>query len=242
VETLSEPAASVPRPGRRIGGTTLLLATAALVLAVAVVWWMRHEPANGQAPARPPAGAQASAAALLLAQRTMGDSAAPVTIYEFSDFQCPFCRVFWDETMPLVEREYVRAGKARLVFVNFPIEGLHPNANAAHVFAMCAAAQNVFWRYHDLLFRHQQAWSSLDDPAPFFRALADSARLDQRALTGCLNAGAVEQIIAADLRSGDEFGINSTPSFLVGRMLIRGTIPMTTFRTVLDSIYQAAAR
>ena len=71
---------------------------------------------------------------LFLPQRTRGRDAATITIFEFSDFQCPFCRQFWNETLPSLEREYIRTGKARLIFINLPLPGIHPNALAAHAF------------------------------------------------------------------------------------------------------------
>ena len=71
----------------------------------------------------------------LIDQRTMGADEAPITIYEASDFQCPYCRVFWEETLPKIKQEYIETGKARMIFLNFPIPQLHANAAAAHEFA-----------------------------------------------------------------------------------------------------------
>ena len=118
--------------------------------------------------------------------RSLGSASAPVTVYEMSDFQCPFCRRHALETMPTLEREYVKTGKVRWIFINFPIPEIHPNAVPAAEFAMCAARSGRFWQAHGLLFRNQSAWARLPDPAPFLLSLADSARVPRRALLACL--------------------------------------------------------
>ncbi|MBI4419539.1 MAG: DsbA family protein [Gemmatimonadetes bacterium] len=176
---------------------------------------------------------------LLLPQRTRGASAAPLVIFEFSDFQCPYCRDFWEQTLPAIEREYIRTGKARLTFVNFPIRDRHPNALAAHRFAMCAARQEQFWPYHDLLFRYQTSWAKLANPTDYFRALADSARLDQSGLTTCLAAKTTEWLIEGDVQAAWNAGVQSTPTFVVNGGLLAGTAPFAAFKPILDSIYRA---
>src|SRR5690348_10355143 len=96
-----------------------------------------------------------------IAARTKGRSDAPITIYEMSDFQCPYCRQFALETLPLLERDYIATGKVRMVFINFPLTNVHKNAIVAAEVAMCAAQQQRFWPMHDLLFRHQPEWAQL---------------------------------------------------------------------------------
>ena len=78
---------------------------------------------------------------LLLTARMKGADDAPVTVLEVSDFQCPYCRDFWQDVLPVLEREYIDTGKIRFVFLNLPLPTAHPNAPAAHEFAMCAAMQ-----------------------------------------------------------------------------------------------------
>ena len=124
-----------------------------------------------------------------LAARAKGRADAPVVVYEMADFQCPACRQFALETMPAIEREYVRTGKVRFVFINFPLSvfdsTFHRNAGPAAELAMCAARQDRFWPAHDALFQRQSVWAPLADPAPYFAALADTIGLDRRALAGC---------------------------------------------------------
>src|SRR2546425_944497 len=110
-----------------------------------------------------------------LAARSKGRPGAPVTVYEMSDFQCPYCRSFALTTLPILEREYVQTGKVRLVYINLPLPYLHANALAAALVATCAARQGKFWPMHDALFQHQEAWAALKDPVPYLLALADSA-------------------------------------------------------------------
>ena len=179
---------------------------------------------------------------MMLAARTKGSDQAPIVIYEVSDFQCPYCRQFWAETLPQLEREYIQTGKARLTFINFPIAQLHPNAQAAHEAAMCAAQQDKFWRMHDLLYQHQQAWARLPDPQPYFLDLADSARADRGALRGCLTSGQVRELVQSEARNSWNAGVRSTPSFIVQGLLLAGTAPIENFRPILDSLYASRSR
>src|SRR5439155_1071205 len=117
-----------------------------------------------------------------LASRSKGRADAPVTVYEMSDFQCPYCRDFTLNTLPALEREYVQPGKVRFVFINLPLTSTHAHAVAAAQVAMCAARQNRFWPVHDLLFKRQLQWAGLADPGPYLLALGDSVALE---LTHC---------------------------------------------------------
>lgn len=171
----------------------------------------------------------------LRAERTRGRADAPVTIYEISDFQCPFCAEFTRETLPALEREYVATGKVKIVFVNMPLP-MHPNAEPAAELAMCAARQNRFWPMHDLLFRHQTQWAELQDPAAYFLALGDSVRADPGELQACLSSKATRALVRADFEGAVRSGASSTPTFYIEGGLLVGTQPVGVFRSVLDSI------
>ncbi len=125
-----------------------------------------------------------------LAARAKGRSDAPVTVYEMSDFQCPYCREFALGTMPLLEREYVQAGKIRFVYINLPLSSMHKNAASAAEVALCAARQQRFWPMHDLLFRHQDQWATLASPRAYLLALGDSAGTPTFYIEGALLEGA----------------------------------------------------
>jgi protein-disulfide isomerase len=171
----------------------------------------------------------------LRAERTRGDSAAPVTIYEMSDFQCPFCAEFTRETLPALEREYVATGKVKIIFVNMPLP-MHPNAEPAAELAMCAARQHKFWQMHDLLFRHQSQWARLEDPGPYFLALGDSVGADPSELHACLSTKATRALVRADFNGAVRSGAHSTPTFYIEGGLLIGAQPIEVFRSVLDSI------
>ena len=92
----------------------------------------------------------------------IGNSDAPITIIEFSDFQCPFCARFHTQTLPLLLEEYIEQGKVKLVFRDFPIQSIHPNALPASVAAECANEQGKFREMHDMLFEKQNEWNKLE--------------------------------------------------------------------------------
>lgn len=178
----------------------------------------------------------------MLRERTKGRADAPVTIYELADFECPACRAFWTETLPALEREYVSTGKVKLVFVNFPLAQLHPNAPAAHQFAMCAARQNRFWPVANLLYTHQAQWAPMPDPTPYFRLLADSAHLQPDSLASCVADTTIRDLIQGEEAAGMRAGVHATPSFVVEGGLVTGAAPITAWRPLLDSIYQAKTK
>lgn len=178
----------------------------------------------------------------LIDQRTMGADEAPITIYEASDFQCPYCRVFWKETLPQIKQEYIETGKARIIFLNFPIPQLHANAAAAHEFAMCAAAQDRFWPVHDLLYEHQAQWEKLEQPQSFFMTLADSAHLDRDSVSTCLEKGAQRWLVRQEAQAIARTGVTSTPSFIIEGGLLKGAAPIDTWRPLLDSLFQAKTK
>jgi len=171
--------------------------------------------------------------------RSLGSASAPVTVYEMSDFQCPFCRRHALETMPALEREYVKTGKVRWVFINFPIPEIHPNAVPAAEFAMCAARSGKFWQAHRLLFMHQPAWAKLGDPTSFLLSLADSLKLPRRPLLLCLQDPAVRRAVEAEAQGSMRAGANSTPSFYIEGGLLVGAQPAEVFRPILDSVIAA---
>jgi protein-disulfide isomerase len=187
----------------------------------------------------PPRSLHAQAnAAEVLAPRTKGSAKAPVTVYEMSDFQCPYCQRFAVETFPAIEREYIATGKVRWIFVNYPLTSLHANAVAAAQVATCAGKQGAFWAMHDLLYKHQEAWAPLKEAAPFFLSLADSIKISKPVLLECVNAPQTMDEIRSEAQGAERSGAQSTPSFYIEGGLVAGAHPIPVFRQVLDSVYK----
>jgi protein-disulfide isomerase len=174
-----------------------------------------------------------------VASRSKGSPTAPVTVYEMSDFQCPYCKRFAQETFPEIERRYIKPGKVRWVYINFPLTHLHPHAAPAGELALCAAKQNGFWRVHDLLFQYQETWAPLKEPGPFFVSLADSAGLSKKALVACLENPETRKNLQAEAEGAQRAGANSTPAFYIEGGLMEGALPIKVFQQILDSVYAA---
>jgi protein-disulfide isomerase len=184
----------------------------------------------------PPARAQTPDGA---AQRSQGATAAPVTVYEMADFQCPACRAFALTVLPSVEQDYIKTGKVHWIVINLPLLNIHKNTIPAAEVAMCAARQGKFWPMHDLLYRHQDDWAHLDAPVPYLLGLGDSVHLSRAALTSCVQTHATRAAIDADAASSNRAGAHVTPTFYIEGGLLEGAAPYPEFRTILDSIYAA---
>ncbi len=174
-----------------------------------------------------------------LAARTKGAATAPVTVYEMSDFQCPFCKRHVDETFPTLEKEYVTTGKVRWIFINLPLSSIHPNAVAAAEFAMCAARHGKFWPAHDALYRTQNKWAPMKDPARYLLGLVDSLRLPKPAMSACLSNAETREEVRQDSEGAVKAGANSTPTFYIEGGLLAGALPPEVWRPILDSVYRA---
>ncbi|MFZ0547695.1 MAG: thioredoxin domain-containing protein, partial [Candidatus Promineifilaceae bacterium] len=166
-----------------------------------------------------------------------GDPEAPVVIQEFSDFQCPYCAHFYNQTLPALEDNQIANGDAVLVYYDFPLTTLHPQANAAANAGRCAAAQGAaaFWDYHDQLFGTVNSWSN-SEPDTFFISLARELNLDADAFQACLEESAHQDAIRTDVNTGASFGISGTPSFLVNGQLLIGAQPLTVFESAIVAV------
>jgi protein-disulfide isomerase len=151
-----------------------------------------------------------------------GPADAPVTIIEFSDFQCPYCARFVTETLPQIKQTY--EGKVRFVFRDYPLSQLHENAEKAAEAADCANEQGKFWEYHDKLFSNQ---SALDVAS--LKSYASQLGLDTGVFDQCLDSGKFAQEIQKDIQDGDSYGVQGTPAFFVNGRLVEGALPFADY-------------
>lgn len=158
--------------------------------------------------------------------RLRGDKARPVTIVEFSDFQCPYCRNV-GETLKQLLAKY--GDKVSLAFRDFPLRTLHPQAQAAAEAARCAAEQGKFWEYHDLLFQNQGSLGP--DSYPRF---AETVKLDVAQFRACVSAGKYRPQIEDDIRDGTRLGVSGTPAFFVNGVFLNGAVPAAAFEKIID--------
>lgn len=160
---------------------------------------------------------------------------APVTIIEFSDFQCPYCASFYSQTMQQLEDEYIKTGKAKLVFRDFPLS-FHENAQKAAEAAECADEQGKFWEYHDLLFERQSEWSNIGITK--FKEYAQELGLNTKTFNQCLDSGEMASEVKKDLQDGKSYGISGTPAFLINGELLVGAQPFSVFKQKIDKILE----
>ena len=171
-----------------------------------------------------------------------GNQDAPITIIEFSDFQCPFCARFHIQTLPLLLEEYIETGKAKLVYRDFPIQSIHPNAMPAAVASECADDQGKYWEFHDKLFETQSQWNKVDtvDAISIFSKYALEIGLELEQFNECLSSGKYVNEVRKDLDDGRNYGVTGTPGFFVGNeelgfVELKGAQPFESFKKVIDS-------
>ncbi len=175
----------------------------------------------------------------LVTPRAKGSKTAPVTIFEMGDFQCPVCRRFEAEAMPIIDKEYIATGKVYWVFIHYPLSSIHPNAEPAAEFAACAAKQGKFWPTHDLLYAKQDSWARLKDPTPFLTAQIEPLGLKREGMMDCLKSGAGRAVVKEDAMVSARTGATGTPAFYIEGGLMTGYYPVATMRAVIDSVYKA---
>jgi protein-disulfide isomerase len=155
-----------------------------------------------------------------------GSAMAPVTIVEFTDFHCPFCKRVLP-TLGQLDSQY--GDNVRLVFRDFPIDNLHPGARKAHEAARCAHEQGKFWAYHDALFANAPEASPEQ-----LKTYAKEVGLDVPAFEQCFNSGTYQAAVQRDVEEGTGVGVTGTPAFFINGRLISGAQPLERFVRVIE--------
>ena len=157
---------------------------------------------------------------------SLGNPKAPITIVEFSDFQCPFCL----RAAPTLKQLHASYGdKVRLVWKDFPLTQIHPQAFKAGEAGHCAAEQGKFWEYHDQLFSNQQALQPDD-----LKKYAVAVGLDADKFNACLDTSKQAELVRGGVAQGTMLGINSTPTVFVNGRRVSGAVPYEVFAAVVD--------
>jgi protein-disulfide isomerase len=157
---------------------------------------------------------------------SIGPADAPVTIIEFSDYQCPYCQVWYKQVYQQLLASY--PNKIRFVYRDLPLP-MHPEAIPAAEAAECAGEQGAYWKYHDALFSQK---NGLNRAA--YDQYATDLGLDSKAFTACLDSHRYQAEIQADASDAARVGISGTPSFVVNGRILIGALPFSEFKTVID--------
>ncbi|MDW8147411.1 MAG: DsbA family protein [Roseiflexaceae bacterium] len=194
---------------------------------------------SGVTPVLAPTGVSESAVNLDDDPRVQGNPNAPIVVVEFSDFQCPFCAAFSREVRPLIDERYVRTGKVRLVYRDFPLMSIHPGALLAAHIANCAGEQGAFWQMHKRIFAgmERREWSSGDaDDFRTFLKYAEELNLDAARIQQCVESNRYGPRIQSDIREAQQAGIRSTPSFLINGQLLVGAQPFEVWERLFEAM------
>lgn len=168
----------------------------------------------------------------------LGSPDAPVTLVEFSDFQCPFCRKLFREVLPQIEEKYIKTGKVRFVYRDFPLTSIHDMAQKYAEAGECADEQGKFWQMHDKIFEEQEKRGgntvfdyTVADVKLWAReiGLGDGVQFDQ-----CLDSGKYQSEVEKDLADGQASGVEGTPATFVNGRLIAGAVPFAKFEAVIE--------
>jgi protein-disulfide isomerase len=182
----------------------------------------------------------------IVGEPSRGPSTAKVTLVEVSDYHCPYCRRHMQTTQPQIDAEYISSGKIQYVFVDYPIEQLHPDAFKAHEAANCAGDQGKYWQMHAKLFANPTR-----DPAQLV-VQAQELGLDGAKIKACLDGGKYAKPVRESVSRMEQLGVDSTPTFLVGltpapgqpmkiAKVVKGAHPFSEFKKAIDSLLTPTA-
>jgi len=163
----------------------------------------------------------------------LGNENAPVTIIEFSDYQCPFCERFWSQTYPLIKSEYIDTGKVKLIYRDFPLTSIHPMAMPAAIAVECVREQGgdeAYYEMHDKIFENQASLSESN--------LKKWAQELSYNIDSCLDSEKYLSEVEADLREGAAAGVRGTPSFFINEQPLSGAQPFSEFKRIIDAELQ----
>jgi protein-disulfide isomerase len=161
----------------------------------------------------------------------LGSGNAPIEIIEYSDFECPYSKLFFNDILPNLTQDYISTKKAKLIFKNLPLNSVHPNAHKAAEAAECAAEQGRFWEMHDILFRN-----GVGGGIEAFRRYAVSISLDMEKFNTCLDTNSTRQKVIDDFYRGIDSGVKGTPTFFINGKMAPTMKNYEEFKEYLDSL------
>jgi protein-disulfide isomerase len=203
----------------------IVLAVAAIGLTVVNVYLLTSHRSGGSG-----TGTGRSADNSLLGSTpALGSDNAYVTIVEFSDYQCPYCKQFHTDIFPDLKANYIDTGKVRFIYRDFPLPQIHPYAMKASEAAHCANDQGKFWEYHQLLFDNSP---NLDVDS--LKQYAAQAGLDVTEFSQCLDSDKDYSEVKKDMDDGIANGVGGTPYFLVNDKVVGGLPSKSQFFSLID--------
>ena len=158
-----------------------------------------------------------------------GSLSAPITIVEFSDFECSFCERFVSQTLSDLETKYIDTGKVRFIYRDFPL-AFHTNAQKAAEAAECAGEQGKYYEMHDKIFENQNAIGVNN-----LKSYAKQIGLDETEFNTCLDSGEMAQEVAKDFSDGQKLGVSGTPTFFVNGTKLVGAQPLSAFEQIIEA-------
>jgi protein-disulfide isomerase len=235
------PPARTRRAARRVGrpvwqSPAVLVTAAAIVVAVAIIALVRPPATSGDSLVEPPT----SYAAELVDGDVLGAATAPVVMQVYADFQCPACRLFVTSELPSLVNDFVRPGTLRIEARDIDILGTgSPNESLElAVGAACAAQQDRYWQFHDLVFWNQGRENKGDHDAEFIASIATAAEVDVAAWSACIGGADLRAAVTAATQAARTAGVNQTPTLVVNGQVIVG---VPDYAKLADAIRQAAA-
>lgn len=166
---------------------------------------------------------------------TRGSHDAPITIIEFSDYQCEFCREFFNESYLDIDKNYVETGKVHYVFRDFPLL-IHPQSIIAATTANCAGEQDKYWEMHNLIFTNQEAWSYNKDAQKILRNLASTLKLNMEEFDKCFLDERNKIEIGNDATEGSIYGVTVTPTlFINNQKVVIGSQTNSLYKEIIEN-------
>jgi len=175
-------------------------------------------------------GEQAQAEIIKGASAVKGPDGAPVTIVEFSEYQCPFCKKYVDEAYAQIMENY--ADQIRYIFRDYPLP-FHQHSQKTAEAARCAGEQGKYWKYHDHLFANKEKWEAEEDATETLIGFGAELGLNKEKLRQCLAEEKFSQAIQDDLALGKKFGVAGTPTFFINGTKLVGAQPYQAFEELI---------
>lgn len=208
---------------------------AGVLIAVTILYTGSNRSTQGslaQGAANPPDSGRKVEVTIADTDPTLGNVDAPVTLIAFEDFECPFCERFSQQTLPLIIDEFVKSGKVRIVWKDFPLS-IHSRAQETHEAGRCAWEQDKFWEYHNEIYSNQNNLGTND-----LKRYAKNLGLNESQFTSCLDSGKYTALIREKISEGTSIGVSGTPSFLINGRLVVGAQPYQTFADIINQAIQ----